>query len=481
MVVTIRTGRKAGEDATNANGTDEGAAPPPPSKREIEAQRLFALATEHHRQGRLDEAIAGYTRVLAYQPAHPDAYNNLGVALRVRGKFAAAVACYRRALGIRPDNSGTWSNLGNVLRDLGRLEEAVAAHQRAVSLAPRSAEAVYNLGLVLKDMGQTDTAIACFVRTLEINPEHVDCHWDRALTHLMRGDLERGFAEYEWRWRRPDSPPRGFPQPLWDGSDLEGRTLLLHQEQGLGDTIQFVRYAPMIKERGATVIVECQPELARLFSGAPGVDMVAIRGGPLPAFDTFAPMMSLGRIFGTTLETIPAPIPYLFAPDLHSAHLAVAPGTRLNVGIAWAGKPTHRNDRNRSCPFFHFIELMDTPGVAFYSLQKGERAADLRDAACEALVADAGAVLHDLLDTAAVVEQLDLVITVDTALAHLAGAMGRAVWVLLPYVPDWRWLMGRDDSPWYPTLRLFRQERPGDWAGVFLRVREALEATTTGP
>ncbi len=344
-----------------------------------------------------------------------------------------------------------------------------------MKLEPKSAEAVYNLGLVLKDLGQFDTALACFERTLSINPEHVDCHWDQALTFLTMGDLVRGFTEYEWRWRRADSPPRNFTQPLWDGAPLDGRTILLHQEQGFGDMIKFVRYAPMVKELGGIVLVECQPELARLFTGAPGVDRVVLKGAPLPPFDVYAPMLSLPRILGTTLDTIPAPCPYLARPERHNIFLPNMSLGDLKIGVSWAGKPTHRNDRNRSCPFSHFLELAGVPNTTMFSLQKGKPAAEIGQCACTALVTDLAPALQDFADTAAVISQLDLIITVDTAPAHLAGAMGREVWVLVPYVPDWRWLTRREDTPWYPTMRLFRQSRPGAWEELFDRVRKALE------
>ena len=443
--------------------------------REREAVRLFALAAEQHRQGLLDEAVRGYARALALNPRIADAYNNLGVALRAQGKFGAAVACYRRSLALRPDNAGVYSNMGNALREMGRLEAAAKSHQRAVKLSPGSAETIYNLGLVMRDDGRAEEALVFFEKAMSIRPDYPDCRWDRALNMLQRGNYEEGFAEYEWRWKLDRSPPRGYSKPLWDGSDLGRRTILIHQEQGFGDMIQFIRFIPLVKERGGTIIIECQPELLRLFSSVPGVDRVVPKGRPLPKFDVFAPMLSLPRILGTTEKNIPRLVPYLTAPELHSVHLPMTPGIRMRIGLSWAGKPTHRNDHNRSCSLDDFMDLLGLEGLAFFSLQKGEAAGQLSANGCEALITDVGNRFEDFAGTAAALMQLDLVITVDTAIAHLAGALGRPVWVVIPYAPDWRWLSDRTDSPWYPTMRLFRQEKPQDWETVFANLKTALE------
>lgn len=446
----------------------------PGGMREQEALRIFAFAAEQHRQGRLDDAVRGYGRALMLNPRIADAYNNLGVALRAQGKYAASVASYRRSLALKPGNPGVYSNMGNALRELGRVEESRVAHERAVAMAPESAEAVYNLGLVFRDLNDLEQAIGCFDRAIKLRPDHVEAHWDRALILLHMGRLEDGFREYEWRWRLDQSQPRNFEQPQWDGSDLTGRTILVHQEQGFGDMIQFARYLPQLKEKGATVVVECQAELARLFTMMGAVDKVVIQGGAEPAFDTYLPMLSLPRVLGTTLDTVPARVPYLTPPEIHGLHLA-APAGHLKVGISWAGKPSHRNDRNRSVGLDRFIDLAGEAGMSFFSLQKGPSAEQLTELSCDALIEDVSLKVQDFADTAVVLSQLDLVITVDTAIAHLAGAMGRQVWVALPFAPDWRWMQDRDDSPWYPTMRLVRQQRPGDWDGVFNRLRLMLE------
>ena len=252
------------------------------SQRRQEAARIFALASERHRNGEIDDAVRGYVKALVLNPGSADIYNNLGVALRSQGKLHAAIACYQRPLALRPNRSDVYSNLGNALRELGHFNEAAANHQQAVNLMPDSAQAIYNLGLVLRDLGHLDEALACFDKALEIDPDFVYCHWDHSLALLLKGEFREGFSEYDWRWKLPHSPPRGYPQPLWDGAALDGRTIFVHQEQGLGDMIQFVRYLTMVKDRGGTVVVECQPELARLISTVSGADKVVIRGGSVP-------------------------------------------------------------------------------------------------------------------------------------------------------------------------------------------------------
>jgi Flp pilus assembly protein TadD len=429
---------------------------------------------QHCGAGRPAAALPLLERVLALDPDNPDALNNLGVVLRALGKPETAAACYRRALAVAPDRGSYYSNLGNVYRDLGRYDEAAECHRRAISLAPRSAECFYNLGLVLHDLGALDEAIACYDRALGLRPDHVDCRWDRALALLRRGDYARGFAEYEVRHQLPRVPRRDFAEPAWDGGRFDGRTLLVHHEQGFGDTIQFIRFAPLARARGGRVVVECQPELVRLLATADGIDEVVAAGSPLPPFDLRTPLTSLPHLLGTTLETLPAKVPYLHPPDGAVVAMPAPPDARLKIGIAWAGRPNHGKDRLRSCPLSHFLGLIGPPGIAFYSLQKGEPAADLRRLAARGLIHDLGEGLGDFADTAAAVAQLDLVISVDTAVAHLAGALGKPVWALLHLAGEWRWPAGRQDSPWYPTMRLFAQRRAGDWNEVFVKVRDAL-------
>ncbi len=445
------------------------------------AEQEFWDGTAFHREGKLDEAVAAYATVLRLNPDHKECYNNLGVALHAQGKFQAAVAAYCRALAFSPNDAGTHSNMGNALRALGRFAEAEACHRRAIDLNPAFTEAVYNLGIVLKDQCRIDQAVACFGKVPEENPDHADAHWDRALAWLVDGEFEHGWPEYEWRWHLKEVTPRDFAEPLWTGEHLDGRTILLHAEQGMGDSIQFARYVPLVAAAGGQVVLECQPLLCRLFETLDGVAEIVPAGQSLPAFDVQAPVLSLPNILGTRMDTIPADIPYLaanqdLARKIHSNLERFSGG--LKVGLVWAGKPSHKNDRNRSIGFKPFVGLLAMSQISFFSLQVGPRAEDMREAGCDGLAHDLSGVIKDFADSAAIIEALDLLITVDTAPAHLAGALGKPVWVLLPHIPDWRWLLERDDSPWYPSMRLFRQEQPGRWGNAFRGVVAALKEMT---
>jgi len=297
---------------------------------------------------------------------------------------------------------------------------------------------------------------------------------------LVRGDFLQGWEEYEWRWKTKDAafPERNFAQPQWDGSPLEGRTLLLHAEQGLGDAIQFIRYLPLVAQNGGNIVLECQPELQRLFQRmAPDLPVLAM-GQALPAFDVHCPLMSLSRVFSTDLGNIPQTVPYLHADAAEAAlwgERLAGLGSSLKVALVWAGNPTNKNDRKRSLKLASLAPLAEVPGVRFISLQKGDATAEARTLPAGVALIDVAEDLKDFADTAALLANLDLVISVDTAVVHLAGAMGRPVWTLLPFAPDWRWLLGRADSPWYPTMRLFRQPAIGDWDAVIAEVREQLQ------
>ena len=330
----------------------------------------------------------------------------------------------------------------------------------------------------LKGQGKLDGAAACCRRALELKPDFAEAHLQQSLLSLVTGDFQRGWTEYEWRWKDKQWQRRNFSQPLWDGQRLEGKTILLHAEQGLGDTIHFVRYVPQVKQRGGTVIVECPKPLLSLLTSGAGIDRLVGRGEELPPFDLQAPLLSLPGIFRTSLETIPADVPYLFADPGLVEHWRRELGSiaGFKIGIAWHGSPKHPNDRNRSIPLASFEPLARCSRVRLLSLQKGTGAEQLQDLAGRIPVADVGSRLDDFRDTAAVLVNLDLVIACDTAVAHLAGALGVPVWVALPFTADWRWLLDRSDSPWYPTMRLFRQRQPGDWPGVFEDIKAELAA-----
>ena len=458
------------------------------------------------KQGRLADAVMHYRQALTLRPDYAEAHNNLGVALKDQGRLEEAIACYQQALRLKPNYAEAYNNLGNALKEQGRSEEVIANYQQALRLKPNYAEAYHNLGIALQEEGRSAEAITCFQQALRLRPncadshlrlgavlmlcgkvdeavasfqwaihlkpEYTDAHFNRALAWLLMGNFEQGWPEYEWRWMRKELPPPRFRQPVWDGSGLEGRTILLYAEQGLGDTLQFIRYAPLVKQRGGSVIVACQEALLDLLTTCPGVGRAVAVGSTLPDFDTHAPLLSLPGILGTTLTTVPADVPYLFADRQLSEHWlqALGPTEAFKIGIAWQGNPGHPQDRQRSLPLVSFEPLARLDGVRLFSLQKGPGVEQLAAAQERFSLDDLGCQFQTFQDTAAALENLDLVITVDSAVAHCAGALGVPVWVLLPFSPDWRWLLHRKDSPWYPTMRLFRQTEPDKWDTVFDRV-----------
>jgi hypothetical protein len=397
-----------------------------------------------------------------------------------QGKVEAAAACMKRAAATSPTSAETWCNLSIALRMARRFEEACDAIDRALALDPDRPETVESHGILLHNMGDGKGAIRALDRALELSPGNAKTRWNRAIVALANGDLRAGFADHEARREIAELAPRRFPMPSWSGERISGRTILVHAEQGFGDTLQFARYLPMLAGKGARVIFAVQPELLRLFQNAPGLAGVISIDGKLPLTDFHVPLLTLPLRFATTLDDVPATVPYITPPQGLQATLVRAPDTRLAVGIAWAGRPTHKYDRDRSMAIEEFLALSDLPGVALYSLQTGARSQDLAASGAGVLIRDCSAALGDFADTATALTQIDLVVCVDTALAHLAGAMGRSAFVLLPFVADWRWLRQRQDSPWYPTLRLFRQEKPGDWKSVMRCVREAV-ADLLGP
>jgi FkbM family methyltransferase len=465
-------------------------------------------------QGQLDEAIADYRRAILLKPAFAEAHNNLGIALRQSGQAEAAVASCREAARLKPDLPEAHNNLGSALEEVGRYEEAIAvlqtalrikpdfskahnnlgiaywylgryeeaaaSYRRAIDLMPEMAEAHNNLGNVLRDQGKLDEAAACYRQAADLRPNYADPHWNQSLVWLLAGDFERGWAEYEWRWKLKNFKPRACTQPVWDGSPLEGKTILLAAEQGLGDTVQFIRYAPLVRQLGARVIAEVQRPLRQILSTVPGIDELRVQGEATPPFDTHVTLLSLPRLLGTRLDTVPADVPYVSAlPELVDKwrdEIKALPG--FKVGIAWKGSPQNRTDRGRSLPLSLFETLARVPGVTLVSLQKGQGSEQIAEVKDRFRVIDLGdrldAEAGPFMDTAAIMGHLDLVITCDSSLAHLAGALGAPVWIALMLTPDWRWLSGRDDSPWYPSARLFRQTRVADWPEVFERMAAAL-------
>ena len=425
--------------------------------------------------GRMEEAAAAHARAVELNPRDASAWNNLGVVWRELGQLETAEACHARATTLEPNYAEAHNNLGVVYRDMGRLEEAAACHERALALKPGYAEAESNLGNVRRYQGRLAEARACYERALALKPDLVDAAWNRCLVDLLSGDFERGWREYQVRTKRKRNAPRVFDAPLWRGEPLEGARILLHAEQGLGDTLQFLRYVPMVQARGGRVLLDVQAPLRRLAAELPGLEGVTVAGEQVGEFAWQCPLMSLPLAFATVMDTIPAGVPYLHVPEQARGAAAALPWgeDRLRVGLVWSGNPTYSDDRARSVPLAMMAPLFAIEGVRWFSLQLGAAAEHLAELG--APVRDLRPTIVDMADTAALVERLDVVITVDTAVAHLAGALGRPVWVLLPFAPDWRWLLERENSPWYPTARLFRQPRPGDWASVLERVRTELE------
>ncbi|TWA54627.1 tetratricopeptide repeat protein [Azospirillum baldaniorum] len=431
-----------------------------------------------HRYGEAESVLRELVRLV---PDDHRARANLGITLKNMGRHDEAVGVGRRALALAPAEPGVLSNLGLALSlRTGGDEAAARVLYWAVAIDPDFTSARLNLGLVFSKLRRMGDAEAQCRRLLDRDPDNAEAHTLLGTCLLLRGELEAGFREYEWRTRLADRQvaPRGLPTPVWDGGNPEGMTILLHDEQGLGDGIQFARYAPLLRRRGARVIVECNDRLVRLFATLPGVDGVVGRSDSPPPHDAHAALLSLPHRLGITLASVPAEVPYLRAEPALAAAWAtrMGPRTGLRVGLVWAGNPEFKDDRRRSPGLAALRPLLDVPGVAVFGLQKGAGRRELET--CGPLPAsfiDLGAEIADFADTAAIMENLDLVISSCTAPAHLAGALGRPVWTLLPDIADWRWLERGDTSPWYPTMRLFRQAAPGDWTSVVSEVRAALE------
>lgn len=466
--------------------------------------------------GRADDAVAALLRVVALKPDFAEAHNNLGVALRLAGRPHEAEACharaltlkpdyvdalinlgfaaqlqdriddalgaYRRAIGIQPAAPLAHNNLGTALYAKGAFAEAEAAYREAVRLQPAYADAHANLGVALKEQLRLAEAKACYARALSLRDDHVDAHWNLSHVLLLEGDFAAAWPHFEWRWRTPPltAHRRAFDRPAWNGDAPAGRTILLYAEQGFGDAIHFARYAPMLAARGFAVVLEAPRPLARLFASLAGGIKIVARGDPLPAFHCHAALMSLPGLVGTTLASVPADVPYLAAETDRAAawrrRLDSLPGRK--VGLAWQGSRNYARDAWRSIPLARFEPLLDVPGFSFVSVQKAAGEEQIPATRFSDRLADWTAEMDTgtdaFLDIAAVMTGLDLVITSDTAVAHLAGALGRPAWIVLGRMPDWRWLLGCDDSPWYPTLRLFRQKEFGTWDPALAEVAQAL-------
>lgn len=461
-------------------------------------------------RGNPEDALACYRRALALKPEDASVQNNLANLLREAGQFEAALACYAKALRLKhdflaaalacaetlqqlgrfrasvhmlesmasalPHSFEVRRALGEALRKCGALDSAAEHCRAALTLAPQDAETHLVLGNTLYDAALLDDAICCYEQAIELRPAHALTHLNLAIALLKRGDYARGWRYYEWRWqvKNGEAHRRDFSQPLWQGESLAGRRILLHGEQGLGDCVQFLRFLPQVRALGGRIVLEVPGGLRRLCAELEGVEELVVHGEPLPCFDVQLPLMSLPLALGLRTDTIPAAVPYLAVPA-HAREKAARwswPADGLRVGLVWAGNPTQSNDRWRSMPFAALAPLCAQAGAHFYSLQVGPAAAQ-RDAARVVALASA---INDMADTAALIENLDLIVTVDTAVAHLAGALGKPVWVLLARNADWRWGLDGEHCPWYPTARLFRQSTLGDWHDVIASVAIALRS-----
>ena len=425
----------------------------------VDADLCHAIATALRLLGRPGLAWSALSAALEIDPGHAPSLYDRAMEQQRRGKMNAARRTYQQLNDLGVASFGIWFNRGVVLFRLGNLVDAERWFHAATQIDPTSPLPFINLGMIYRTWGYVTEAVTCLEYAVKLAPENPEAHWNLANALLASGDLQRGFAEYEWRFKRAGrgEPPRVLPR--WKGEPLNGGTIVLGLEQGAGDAVQFIRFAPEIVARGGRVVVECQPSLRTLLATAPGVSAVVDPGAQVPGAVCYAPLMSVPHLLGTSLETIPKSIPYLSAgkPPVD------LPKNGLRVGLVWRGNPQHEHDQWRSISLEQLQPLLDVPGVSFFSLQVGDAQNELTQAPWNGRMVDLSPHLKDFSATAAVIADLDLVISVDTAVAHVAGALGKPVWVLIPQGNDWRWLHGRNDSPWYPTLRLLRQRRLRNW------------------
>ena len=405
---------------------------------------------------------------------------NRGNALHELKRFEEALASYDRALALRPDYVEALANRGVTLHELKRFEEALASYDRALAVRPDYAEAFVNRGVTLHELKRFEEALASYDRAIALRPDYAQAHYNEAVCRMLIGDFDRGWQKLEWGWETEQlkNLKRKFSQPLWLGSDeIAGKTILLHGVHGFGDTIQFCRYVPLVVERGARVILEVQEPLRELMGTLPGAAQIVSRGEPLPDFDLHCPLLSLPLAFGTRPATIPSQTPYLRASPraVTDWNARLGPRHRPRIGLAWSGRPEHNNDHNRSMRLSTLLSPLAGFDATYVSLQPEVRADDAPVLQGRGDILHFGEDLKTYADTAALIANLDLVISVDTSVAHLAGALAKPVWILLPFIPDWRWLLDRDDSPWYPTARLFRQDETRGWDSVMARVHAALD------
>jgi hypothetical protein len=442
---------------------------------------LYARATAAMTSGNFAQALPLYDRAITLDPTHAEAHYKRANALRQLGRPEEAIASYDTAIELKPDYAFAYCNRGTVQRSLGLIDAAAASLDQAIACAPSDPLAHYNRGLVMQDLFRWDDAIASYDAAIAIDPDHADAQFNRALLALSLGDFATGWPGFEWRWanaaRLKVGDVRNFEQPLWLGdAPLAGQRLFIHSEQGLGDTLQFSRYATLCAAQGATVILEVQKPLLGVLADLKGPTQLQAKGAPPPPFDYHCPMMSLPLAFNTTPDTIPSAAHYLRADAKRIGDWQPLLGERQRprVGLVWSGNPDNMIDRQRSIPLADWIPHLP-PDIDYFCLQR-----DIRDTDQDALESSDIFLFDDeLMDfkgTAALCECMDLVLSVDTSLLHLSGALGKRTWLLLSYVPDWRWMRDREDTPWYPSVKLYRQPAPGDWNSVFAQIATDLRS-----
>jgi tetratricopeptide (TPR) repeat protein len=474
----------------------------------------YNLGTAFQDKNQLDEAIGYYQKAVELEPDLDDAYYNLGIIWQEKKKIDDAIACYQKTLELNPRHANAHNNLGTIYRDQkqndkalihfyhalradpglamvhislgsiyqeqGRLDEAITCYQKALEINPDMDYALNNLGRAFRDKGRIQEAIDCFRKSLRLNPGNAFTHWNIGEALLLTGDFKQGWKEYQWLWKAVDVPQYNIPQPLWDGSDIQGHSVLLHLEPGsTEDAIQFIRYVPLIVQKGAKVIVECPKELAAVLKGVEGVSQVVVQEDHLPDFDLHAPLLSLPSIFDSGPDSIPVKVPYISVDRAFADKWKerIQPDTvKMKIGITWARNPIDKHDHYQTFALEAFKLLGGIEQVGWYSLQQGWAAEQAKHPPEGMRLFDYTEDIRDLMDMAGLIENLDLVISVDTLAAHLAGAMGKTVWTIIPYAPDWRWMLDREDSPWYPAMRLFRQPETEDWAPVMERIKEELKS-----
>ena len=436
------------------------------------------LGSALQKLGRIDEAISSYKTATALQPDYSIAYCNLGTAFQELGKIDEAISAYKKVISFNPDFVMAHCNLGSALQRSGLLNEAKRCFENAIMHNPDYAMAYSNLGSIYQEFSNLSEAIENYDRAIVLNPDEPAAHKNRSMVLLLQENFADGWPEYEWRLQTKTHSLRDFRKPRWDGSPLNGKSILVHAEQGFGDTIQFVRYLPMVKAQGGHVIFECHKSLFRLLKNSSGFDTIIERSSnnvPEVEFDFHIPLLSLPGLFDTNLDSIPADVPYVMADSnlVNEWQSRLDQDSNFKIGIVWAGNPSFCNYHTRSCSLSDFDTLAEITGFSFYSLQKGVVSTE-GSTASMLKITDLSSDLNDFADTASVISNLDLLISTDTAVVHLAGAIGLPVWTLLHSAPDWRWWLKRSDSPWYPGMRLFRQSKLNDWTGVFKQVKEAL-------